>query len=118
MTHNKYRQPIIDDVFASSLILHLCLLCYQVFKFILKVLHCAVEDCCVVTGHVDRLVAGCEAVEDEELGVEVLYSRCYDYVGEDGQDLICIQHPFLFLEAISIVECFDFFGDAFGAGHD
>lgn len=50
--------------------------------------------------------------------MEVLDPRCYDYVGEDGEDLVCIQHPFLLLQAVSIVKCLDFFGDAFGAGHD
>lgn len=50
--------------------------------------------------------------------MEVFYSSCYDYVGEDGEDLVCIKHPFFLLQAVSIVKCLNFFGDAFGAGHN
>ena len=45
--------------------------------------------------------------------VKVLNPCSYDEVAEDGQNLIGIQHPFLFLETVHRVKLLDLQGDAF-----
>lgn len=63
-------------------------------------------------------MAGCEVLEDEEMGEQVLHPRSDEDVAEDGKDLISVEHPFLLPEAVSLVESLDLVGDALRAGYD
>jgi hypothetical protein len=84
----------------------------------LQLLHCAVEDGKVVAAHGDHLVARGEVLQDEQMGQQVLNPRSHQDVTEDGQHLVCIQHPLLLPQSITLIKAFNFAGDAFGTAHD
>jgi hypothetical protein len=85
-------------------------------ELVLQVLDCAVEHCHVVAGHVDHLETVGEVVQQEQLRVQVLHSRSHDYVGEDRQHLVRVQHPLLLLQTVVVVKGLDLAGNALRTG--
>jgi hypothetical protein len=86
--------------------------------FALELLHCAVYHREVVAAHRDHLVARREVLQNEEMGEEALHLRSHQDVAKDREDLIGIQHPFLFAQTVSLIESLDFVGDAFRTSDD
>lgn len=80
---------------------------------VLEVLDGTVEDGHVVSGHVDHLKSVGEVIQQEKVGVKVLYPCSHYYVGEDGKHLVSVKHPFLLLESVFIVKCLNLFRDSF-----
>lgn len=59
-----------------------------------------------------------KVVKQEEMCMQMLDPRSYNKIAENRQDLICIQHPFLFLESIHIIKLLNFLSNTFGTCHN
>lgn len=60
----------------------------------------------------------CKAVEDEQLRVQIADAGVQNDVGKDRKHLIGVQHPFLLLQTVYLVEPLNLLGDALRALHD
>ena len=59
-----------------------------------------------------------KVVQDEELSMQMLHSSTYNQVAKDGQYLISIKHPLLFLQPIQIIKLLNFLRNSLRTTHN
>jgi hypothetical protein len=63
-------------------------------------------------------VASCEVLENEEVREEMFQVGAHQDIAKDRKYLIGIEHPSLFLQAVSLVEALDLGSNPFRTGNN